>query len=115
MLESKKLLNLCASTQKLNALYHKAFKKIEFYDKEQGVSRKPDSENAYKFELFLHNFLPFCNAGKFGVMCVDRADEFAPVKNANKLGETVADSPAVAKTLLINQHKKWISTAYPDL
>ena len=36
MLESKKLLNLCASAAKLNALYHKAFKKIEYFNKETG-------------------------------------------------------------------------------
>ena len=29
MLDSKKLLNLCASTDRINKLYHKAFKKME--------------------------------------------------------------------------------------
>ena len=44
---------------------------------------KPSKENGYKFELFLHNFLPFCEAGKFGAIKVTRAEEFAPVKNAD--------------------------------
>lgn len=70
MLSSDKLLQLCASTAQLNKLYHKAFKKLEYYDKEQDQTLKPDKENAYKFELFLHNFLPFCDDGKFGVLCV---------------------------------------------
>lgn len=43
---------------------------------------KPEKPNAYKFELFIHNFLPFCEPGKFGVLIVPREEEFAPVKNA---------------------------------
>jgi len=35
--------------------------------------------------LFLHNFLPFVDDGKFGVISVKREDEFAPVKNANPI------------------------------
>ena len=115
MLESKKLLSLCESAAKLNSLYHKAFKKIEYYDKESGETKKPASENAHKFELFLHNFLPFCNSGKFGVMCVERAQEFAPVKNADKPGETVADSPSEARGLMTNQHANWLKNLGEDI
>jgi hypothetical protein len=48
------------------------------------------------FELFLHNFLPFCDTGKFGAIKVNRADEFAPVKNADGPSNQapVDDSPA---------------------
>ena len=83
MLRSKKLLNLCKDTKSLNKLYHKAFKKIEAWDEEAKDTVKPDEENGYKFELFIHNFLPFCDQGKFGALKVDRSEEFAPVKNAN--------------------------------
>jgi hypothetical protein len=48
-------------------------------------------------------------------MCVDRKDEFAPVKNANKDGQVVADSPGVAKTLLTDQHRNWLATRFPDI
>jgi len=34
MFDSKKLLSLCNSTETLNQLYHKAFKKIEQWDPE---------------------------------------------------------------------------------
>lgn len=57
---------------------------------------KPDKENGYKFELFLHGFLPFCDQGKFGAIKVDRAEEFGPVKNADGPSDEapVNDSPA---------------------
>ena len=83
MLSAKKLLELCCNSNTLNSLYHKAFKKSEYWDIENGELIKPDKPNAYKFELFLHNFLPFVDDGKFGVLSVKREDEFAPVKNAN--------------------------------
>lgn len=83
MLSSKKILQLCKDTSSLNKLYHKAFKKIEYWDQSENKVLKPQSENGYKFELFLHNFLPFCDTGKFGAIKVNRLDEFAPVKNAD--------------------------------
>lgn len=106
MLSAKKLINLSCNTSTLNQLYHIAHKKVEFYDGENLV--KPESENAYKFELFLHNFLPFVDDGKFGVISVKREDEFAPVKNANPLPQESdtsmnhfpVDTPAIACTLI---------------
>jgi len=59
---------------------------------------KPDKENGYKFELFLHNFLPFCADDKFGCLMVQRDDEFGPVKNAN--GADV-DTPDHARDLML--------------
>lgn len=61
MLSTKKLLALCQDAKTLNQLYHKAFKKIEEWNEEEGKAIKPETENGYKFELFLHNFLPFCD------------------------------------------------------
>ena len=43
----------------------------------------PSKENGWKFELFLHNFLPMVEPGKLGVLMVDRHTEFAPVKDAD--------------------------------
>lgn len=59
---------------------------------------KPETENGYKFELFLHNFLPFCDQGKFGALKVIREDEFGPVKN--KDGEAT-DTPTTARELML--------------
>ena len=60
MLSSEKLLSLCNDSEKLNSLYHTAHKKIEVYNHDTKKAEKPDKENGYKFELFIHNFLPFC-------------------------------------------------------
>ena len=79
----------------MNKLYHKAFKKIPFYDQASDKIIKPEQPNGYKFELFIHNFLPFCDAGKFGVLKVAREQEFGPVKNA-----TGVDSPETARELI---------------
>ena len=97
MLSSSKLLDLCGDTATLNKLYHIAHKKVEAYDEIQKIAIKPDSNNAYKFELFLHNFLPFVTPGKFGALTVTREDEFAPVKNANVEGKIEKDSPDEAR------------------
>ena len=69
---------------------------------------KPEQPNAYKFELFIHNFLPFCEAGRFGVLRVSREDEFAPIKN--KEG-TEVDSPNTARDLIYKLHLKWLKEA----
>ena len=62
----------------------------------------PDKENAYKFELFLQNFLPLVEDGKLGAVLVERHEEFAPVKNANgpQGNEPVSDSPEKARIML---------------
>jgi len=110
MLNTKKLLNLCEDEEKLNNLYHKAFKKIEEWDAEKGQTAKPEKENGYKFELFLHNFLPFCEKGKFGVLKVERKEEFGPVKNADGPADQdpVNDSPASARNLFLDQHLRFL-------
>ena len=41
-----------------NQLYHKAFKKIEHCDPETWEDVKPDENNGWKFELFVHSFMP---------------------------------------------------------
>jgi len=44
---------------------------------------EPEVENGWKFELFIHSFLPMVDIGKLGILMVDRDSEFAPVKNAD--------------------------------
>ena len=55
---------------------------------------KPTSPNGYKFELFIHSFINFCEDGEFGILQVEREEEFAPVKNAEG---THVDSPNTAR------------------
>jgi UDP-N-acetylglucosamine/UDP-N-acetylgalactosamine diphosphorylase len=108
ILKADKLLELCNNTQTLNKLYHKAFKKVGYWDFNSMELVKPTEPNAYKFELFIHNFLPFCDAGKFGVMKVIREEEFAPVKNAE--GSEV-DSPNTARDLMYKLNIKYLRNA----
>lgn len=84
-------------TEALNKLYHKANKKIKYYDGEHDCVVTPDTANGYKFELFIHSFLPFVDQQHFKVLMVDRDDEFAPVKNAEGAEQ---DSPNTARALI---------------
>ena len=84
------------SVDALNSLYHVANKKGAYYDEETDTTVTPTEPNAYKLELFIHNFLAFVD-DKFGVLRVKREDEFAPVKNPP--GSDV-DSPDTARAMM---------------
>jgi UDP-N-acetylglucosamine/UDP-N-acetylgalactosamine diphosphorylase len=71
---------------------HRVRKKAPFLD-EEGRRVVPAEANAFKFETFLFDALPLAAHGV--VMEVDRAAEFAPVKNASGM-----DSPGTARILL---------------
>jgi UDP-N-acetylglucosamine/UDP-N-acetylgalactosamine diphosphorylase len=100
ILKSEKLLDLASNSDTMNQLYHKAFKKISYYDPETKTTIAPKTPNAWKFELFIHNFLPFCEPGKLGVLKVKREEEFGPVKNAEGV-----DSPQSARELIYSLSK----------
>ena len=40
----------------------------------------PASNNGYRFELFVHNFLSYIEDGKLGVIKVPRDEEYSVVK-----------------------------------
>ncbi len=71
---------------------HRAYKKVPCCDA-RGRTVKPAQPNAYKFERFIFDVLP--DAREALVLEFDRADEFAPVKNAE--GQ---DSPATARAAM---------------
>lgn len=73
--------------------YHVAYKKATYIDK-NGELVVPDSPNAYKFEAFL--FDAFGSVDDMAVLRVKREEEFAPVKNADKVG---VDCPRTAREL----------------
>jgi len=110
ILRAGKLLDLASNSDTMNQLYHRAFKKVPFYDRETKTTVAPKAPNAWKFELFIHNFLPFCEAGKLGVLKVKREEEFGPVKNADGV-----DSPQSARELIYGQSLRWLQKAFPDL
>jgi UDP-N-acetylglucosamine/UDP-N-acetylgalactosamine diphosphorylase len=69
--------------------WHRARKKVACLDA-TGRTAVPSAPNATKLEQFLFDLLPL--APRVAVHEVDRAREFAPVKNAEG-----ADSPATAR------------------
>jgi len=52
----------------MNSLYHVAIKKIAEYDDYYSKAVKPVENNAYKLELFIHNFLSLIDTSKFGLL-----------------------------------------------
>jgi UDP-N-acetylglucosamine/UDP-N-acetylgalactosamine diphosphorylase len=83
--------------------WHLARKKMPAMN-EQGQTIMPASENALKFERFIFDVLPL--ADRWTVLETTRAEEFAPVKNAQGV-----DSPATCRQLLCNQAAQWLRQA----
>lgn len=81
LLKSDILLKLCCDISDLNKLYRKSFKKIETYDEEEECTVTPDACNGYQFELYINSFFQFCDSNKFGVLMVDKSDEYAPINS----------------------------------
>lgn len=77
--------------------FHKAHKKISYFDGRSQVN--PSKENAYKFEQFI--FDAFRQFEKMALLRVRREDEFAPLKN--KEGE---DSIETAREAYLRQRRK---------
>lgn len=93
-----------ATSKEANFLYHKAKKKVDHFCMKQKALVIPEAENAWKFELFLQNFMPLIDIGKLGVLEVERKTEFAPIKCADgDDGVEVADSPASASRLTLQE------------
>jgi len=80
--------------------WHAAFKKIPHWTR--NGREEPTSPNAWKFEQFLFDSFPIL--GTMMPFGVERAQEFAPVKNAEG-----NDSPASARKLLGTLHRRWLT------
>ena len=80
--------------------WHTAHKKVSTVNSD-GEETVPTEPNAYKFEKFVFDVLPF--AAKSLVVEVDRADEFAPIKN-----KTGADSPKTSHELQLARASRWL-------
>lgn len=105
MFKASALLAL-ATDKESNTLYHKAQKKVDHYCMETKANVAQAA--AWKFELFLQNFMPMIEIGKLSVLEVNRKTEFAPIKNADGESGEVVDSPASAQRLTIEQSVRWI-------
>ena len=60
--------------------FHRAIKKVPFFDESTGTVEDPPAPNAVKYETFIFDALPL--ATRPLVVEADRAEEFAPIKNA---------------------------------
>ena len=83
--------------------YHVAHKKIAHVD-DSGALASPSVPNAWKFELFMFDLFPL--AGSMAGLLVSREEEFAPVKNKDGV-----DSPASARAMVLDLHRKWALAA----
>ncbi len=90
--------------------WHVAHKKIPHvsvgaeHGEAPGTRIVPAAPNAYKFELFMFDLFPL--APDMAVLNVERAAEFAPVKNRDG-----SDSPATARALILDLHRRWAGQA----
>lgn len=98
--------SLNTSPQGFSLPWNRAEKKVPFID-EQGMLREPKTPNAVKLETFVFDALPLCETSI--VYETDRADEFAPIKNAS--GDGVTDSPATSHRMQIDRARGWLSLA----
>lgn len=79
--------------------FHHARKKVACWTEETGLVT-PERENAVKLEQFLFDLLPL--APRVAVHEVDRAREFAPIKNA-----TGDDSPETCRAAVAAEIARW--------
>lgn len=111
--------------------YHLAIKKVPYYippqvEGEDGITVTKEqlkTENALKFEKFIFDPWRLVKRERFGLLEVDRMEEFAPIKNANpkevpewKEDESledylkkIPDTPLSAILIQSELHKKWLS------
>ncbi|MBC02341.1 MAG: hypothetical protein CMJ34_03415 [Phycisphaerae bacterium] len=70
--------------------FHRARKKVPYWNPATGESIAPTEPNATKFEMFVFDALHFAEAGL--VQETDRVEEFAPIKNAEGTDSAVSSS-----------------------
>ncbi|MDF1860280.1 MAG: UDPGP type 1 family protein [Verrucomicrobiales bacterium] len=87
--------------------FHLANKKVPFLDA-SGSLQEPTDPNAYKFEMFVFDALPF--AKNPVIIETAREDDFSPVKNADGV-----DSPQTCRDDQLRQYARWAKAAGIDL
>ena len=89
--------------------YHRAEKKVAHVDLDTGEQVEPKEPNAVKLETFVFDALPLTASSI--IYETSRADEFAPIKNADEPGKEVTDSPASSKRIQIERAGRWLESA----
>ncbi len=83
--------------------FHLAHKKVPYLDANGGM-QTPDEPNAYKFEMFVFDALPF--AANPTIIETAREDDFSPVKNAEGV-----DSARTCRDDQLRQFARWAAAA----
>lgn len=83
--------------------FHRARKKVPYWNAENGESIQPAEPNATKFEMFVFDALHF--AERSLVYETDRVEEFAPIKNA-----TGVDSAESSADLQTERAARWLES-----
>lgn len=87
--------------------FHRAHKKVPHVD-ESGNDVSPTDPNAWKFEMFVFDSLPF--AKNPVIIETAREDDFSPVKNAEG-----NDSPQTCRDDQLRQYARWAKAAGLDV
>ena len=88
--------------------WHRAAKKVSYWCVDSGCMIEPETNNAIKLERLVFDALP--SVERSLLLEVERADEFAPIKNAD--GD---DSPASSMALQSSLHASWLRDAGVDV
>ncbi len=84
--------------------FHRARKKVPYWNPDTGARQEPSEPNATKFEMFVFDALHFATSGL--VQETDRVEEFAPIKNAEG-----NDSPMTSGLLQTERAARWLQQA----
>lgn len=82
---------------------HRAVKKVPHIDA-KGDPVEPDEPNAVKLESFIFDALPI--AERSIILEIDRAEQFAPTKNA-----TGVDSAETTRQMMVERAARWLESA----
>lgn len=88
--------------------WHRAEKKVPYFDLASGRRIEPDKPNAIKLESFIFDALPLAN--RTVVMETSREEEFSPVKNP-----TGVDSVETAQRDMSRRAARWMRAAGFDI
>ncbi len=83
--------------------FHRALKKVPYFDLSTGQAVSPSENNAVKLEKFVFDGIPL--AARSIVVETDRVEEFAPVKNA-----TGTDSIESSKAIQTQRAARWLES-----
>ncbi|MBC7835935.1 MAG: UDPGP type 1 family protein [Phycisphaerales bacterium] len=84
--------------------FHRAEKKVPHVQTPSGITAQPQANNGVKLEKFIFDALPLC--GRSLVYETDRAEEFAPIKNA-----TGVDSVESSREIQTERAARWLEGA----